>query len=245
MDHVDYGRWHMVTTSFGGLLGPDLKLHADLGCGTGTLLRHLRRSGWPSVGLDRSISMLRQTRRGRAKLLPVAAGDLRALPLRSCAVNLVTCLFDTVNFLLEEEELRAGLAEMGRVLAPDGLLYFDFVTERMVLEHYSNQAWDERDGGVYTHWKSSYDRRTKLSETLIRVENSDEGLVQERIYPNRTILGAVEDAGLEVLAAVDANTWRKPGRRTLRVDVFAAKGPSDKLKRSFESLQAEMSHLIR
>ena len=97
MEHVDYDRWFVITTTLAEL-APDPFLHLDAGCGTGVLMGMLRKIGWSSVGIDLSLAML-QTGRRRRGSLPVAAADLRALPFRG-AVDLMTCLFDSMNFLL-------------------------------------------------------------------------------------------------------------------------------------------------
>jgi predicted TPR repeat methyltransferase len=90
MVHVDYDRWYAVAGAIAGLL-PRPFLHVDLACGTGTLLRKLRKVGWNSFGLDLSVAMLRAGSRSAPSRQaagdsagPAAArrGGLPHLPLR-------------------------------------------------------------------------------------------------------------------------------------------------------------------
>ena len=136
MDHIDYDRWVLVTSELATLVSSEPLTHLDVACGTSVLLKRLAKCGWRSVGVDISFPMLRAGRRGLRKYRrPVVAGDMRALPL-GCHFDVVTCLFDSVNFLLEQRHLDEGLEELARILLPGGILYFDIITERMVTEHY-------------------------------------------------------------------------------------------------------------
>jgi len=88
----------------------------DVGCGTGRNLR-LYRDGVVAVGLDPRLQLLDAARR-RSPSTPLVAGSAEALPFRDA-------VFDTVAsglvFCSVADPLR-GLAEVGRVLRPDGRL---------------------------------------------------------------------------------------------------------------------------
>lgn len=91
----------------------------DLGCGMGGLAVALRRAGAAAVGVEPNraygaICTLRAARYGLA--LPFAAGTGEALPFRDGAFAVVTCL----DVLEHAESLEGTLAEIARVLAPDG-----------------------------------------------------------------------------------------------------------------------------
>ncbi len=240
MDHVDYDRWFLITATLGELL-PHGFLHVDAGCGTGVLMHMLRKSGWNSTGIDLSFAMLHTARRERGAL-PVAAGDLQAFPVRGA--HFVTCLFDTINFLLEEEALRRVLREFAQALRPGGLLYFDAVTERMVTDHFDDQTWTEDNGRFRTTWSSNYDPATGLTETRVRVNTGGEALILERVYPTATIVQAIEDAGLTVLDTLDAFTWKRPTPRSTRLDFVAMKSPNQPHQALFSTLRSRLRQLL-
>jgi len=237
MDHVDYDRWYTVATALAALL-PENFVHLDAACGTGTLLKRLHRDGWNSVGVDLSFAML-SAGLGRRTVLPVAAGDLRALPL-SAGVNYATCLFDSLNFLLEIEDLKRAFIEISGALRPEGLFYFDVVTERMVTQHFDGQEWTENNGKFSTTWSSTYSRKTGIAETHVRVNTGPEGVILERVFTQREIERALDEAGFEVLGSYDAHTWRSPNRRTTRIDYVAAKSVTRAIQKRFRSLQSDL-----
>jgi ubiquinone/menaquinone biosynthesis C-methylase UbiE len=106
-----------------GASGPVL----DLGCGTGVVAVALVERGFEVVGIDHSPQMLEVARRklersdpGRPWTLRLA--DARALPFADASFRGVTCQ----GVLHHLDTLRPCLAELERVLAPDG---FFFISE--------------------------------------------------------------------------------------------------------------------
>lgn len=225
MEHVNYSRWVHVCTSLASLLPVGFR-HLDAACGTGTLIKRLRRAGWTHCfGMDLSQAMLRAGRK-HGDPFPSAMGDLRALPFADESFHFVSCLFDSVNFLLHEDELQACFVNVARVLKPGGMFYFDIVTQRMVIQHFAGQEWTEENPGFKSTWNSRYDQNAKIIQTDIRVNQNAEGTVRERIYECRDVEVMLARAGLTLLCAADAAGWRNRTHKTVRIDFVAAKNPS-------------------
>lgn len=93
----------------GGVVG-------DLGCGTGHVAAYLAASGVAVVGVDLSAGMLAQAPPG----LPVAAGDLRALPLADGALAAAIAFYSLIHLPPGTEV--AALAEVRRAVRPGGVL---------------------------------------------------------------------------------------------------------------------------
>ena len=241
MAYVDYERWFTVTSSLTKLL-PKAATHLDAACGTGILVRMLRRAGLSSLGVDISYAMVREGRK-KENSLPAAVADIRALPFCEGA-DLLTCLFDSLNFLLDETDVRTALLQFGQALRPQGVLYFDIVTELMVTEHFEDQTWTEDNDGFKTTWSSRYDHEQALTDTLVRINQGVESLIRERIYSVDFIEEAVHDAGLTLLAVFDANTWKPPGRRATRIDFVAVKQPARAQQRAFRKVCASVRRRI-
>jgi ubiquinone/menaquinone biosynthesis C-methylase UbiE len=97
---------------------PSRALVADLGCGPGHDGVRLVQAGYRVVGVDRSAGMLAIA----AERLPgqVTRGDLRRLPLASAALDGIWCCASILH--VPQDQTPAVLAEMRRVLRPDGHL---------------------------------------------------------------------------------------------------------------------------
>ena len=242
MRHVDYDRWYLIADAITGLL-PRPFTHLDVACGTGILLRKLLKDKWNSFGVDLSVSMLRAGKKERGNW-PVTAGDLRALPFYE-SFRYVTCLFDSVNFLLTDADLEAGIWSMAECLSPGGIVYFDIVTERMVLEHFAGQRWTEKNGKFSTRWECDYDRPSQTVETRIQVNRGEVYTLYERVYELEQVESALRTAGVDVLGAFDAETWRKPRRKTVRIDIVGVRGDPKPLRQGMRSIERHVQALLK
>lgn len=242
MREIDYDRWLVVSTVIAELCGREAFSHIDLACGTGNLLKRLIQHGWGSTGIDISHAMLREARKGpfRPK---VAAADLCHLPFGR-QFHYATCVFDSLNFLLESEQLRRAFQSTSDVLLDDGVFYFDVITERMVTEHFADMNWTEDNGSFSTTWKGSFDRASAIADIRIRINTGPETLVRERVYSGEEIRGALEDAGLVLLGEVDSETWREPTYRTTRLDMVAVKSDSKGIRKDFEKMRTRIRGLL-
>jgi SAM-dependent methyltransferase len=107
---------------------PRLQSALDLGCGTGRHASLLAERGLRAVGVDLSRRLLRQGRkatRAAAGRPLLVCGDLAALPLKA-RFDLVYALNFVTSFLHTNEALLAALAEVRRLLSPQGLLAMDY-----------------------------------------------------------------------------------------------------------------------
>jgi len=241
MSHVDYDRWLLAVGAISDLL-PRRFRHLDAACGTGTLLRELQRMGWRSAGIDRSASMLKHARK-KGVAGPLVCADLCHLPITE-SFDYVTCLFDSINFLIRKKAMQRALCNLAATLRKDGLLYFDVVTERMVLDHFAGQSWEEKNGSFSTRWDCTYHRATATAETRIRIKRGPSVTLYERVYEQEEIERAVAKAGLQVLAVYDAERWRAVRKRTARIDYICVKGEAGKYAQPFKKIAKRMRRCL-
>lgn len=242
MREVDYDRWLVVSTVVAELCGRNPFKHIDLACGTGHLLKRLIQHGWDSVGIDVSHAMLLEARKGPFKSR-VAAADLCHLPFGP-RFDYATCIFDSLNFLLDIEDFRSAMRATSDLLLDDGVFYFDMITERMVTEHFADMKWTEDNGRFSTTWEGTFDRATAIADIRIRINTGPVTLVRERVYTGSEIRDALRDAGLVLLAEVDAKSWREPTYRTTRIDMVAVKSDSKGLRKRFEKIRKRIQGLL-
>ena len=241
MSHVNYDRWFSTTTTLAGSLDGPVR-HLDAACGTGTLIAMLRKTGWNSAGSDISPAMLRVARR-KLPGAPLAVADLLAMPFNG-SFNLITCLFDSLNFILDETDLARAFRELHGALADGGLLYTDIITERMVLDHFEGQSWEEDNAGFRSHWSSEYDKTQSLAESYVRVNTGSPSVIRERIHDPALVRELLEQAGFQVLAALDADTWKAPRKKTTRIDFVAVKNGTPGIAKRFQQTAKQVRELV-
>jgi SAM-dependent methyltransferase len=96
----------------------------DAACGTGLLLKRLAGGGRTVCGYDSSSAMIDRARE-RLPGVPFSEGDLREEPPFGGPFELVTCVYDSLNYLLTENDLVAALAMFRRIIDRDGVLIID------------------------------------------------------------------------------------------------------------------------
>jgi SAM-dependent methyltransferase len=95
----------------------------DVACGTGKHLE-LSRASFPDVaGVDIQPGLL-AVARSRLPSVPLTEGDMRTFDLGR-RFDVVTCLFSSVGYLADVDELSAAVARMAAHLAPGGVLIVD------------------------------------------------------------------------------------------------------------------------
>ncbi|HUO85282.1 MAG TPA: methyltransferase domain-containing protein [Thermoanaerobaculia bacterium] len=205
--------------------------HLDLACGTGLALEWLGTKGWKSVGVDASLPML-SIAAGRAKHL--VGGDLRALPLAGGSFSLVTCLYDSLNHLLQPEDLIAALREAKRLMAGEAVLIFDVNHPDAYVDAWASADPFIAEGSDFRlelHTRYSQMRRLAHARVLGWARRAGRRVAIEeertqRAYTRRDIERALERSGLRTLEILDFDPFgeiRQGGARRKVKLVWAAR----------------------
>jgi SAM-dependent methyltransferase len=124
--HHDYAAWTATLEGLAtrhGLVGRRL---LDAGCGTGKSFLPLLRRGYDVTAFDLSPAMARLAA-AKAPDAAVHVHDIRTVPVLG-EFDLVCCLDDCLNHLLDPEQLANAFRALARNLAPAGVLMFDVNT---------------------------------------------------------------------------------------------------------------------
>lgn len=100
-------------------LHPGARTLLDVGCGTGEGMVHLRED-FEITGVDLSPPMVEAARK-KLPDLPVHQGDMRDFRLGR-AYDAVCCMYSSIGYLEDEEELEAAARTLVGHLAPGGVL---------------------------------------------------------------------------------------------------------------------------
>jgi SAM-dependent methyltransferase len=206
----------------------------DLACGTGAVALTLAGAGIPTVGLDRSRAMLRLARakvRAAARACAFVRADLRAFGFAR-PFDLITCAYDSLNYLLTPHDLRTAFAQVRAALASGGLFVCDLTTARA----YAPAPTEGFDlGDVHYGWETAwYPARHRAITTLtvtIRHGDRSETLVErhhQRPYERAEVEAALGAAGLRSLAAFAVGpllspTLAPPDAETARIVYVATR----------------------
>ncbi len=217
---IDYAAWaNFVEACFSRYLPNKPELLLDLACGTGSMTLELFRRGYDMIGVDGSADML-SVAYERAAEKNIAGAlfllqDMRTFELYG-TVGAVTCCLDSINYLLDEQDIRRTFANVHNYLDPNGLFLFDVNSPYKFEQIYGDNAYileDElidEDGNVlavYCGWQNHYDRETGICtfDLSLFEEREDGGFDRsdeqqnERCYSREQLHKLLEQTGFELL----------------------------------------------
>jgi len=220
-----------------GRLGAAPRSLLDIACGEGTFAVAMARAGLRATGIDQSARMV-ECARWRAREAEVEVtftqADMRR-PGLAGRFDLVTCWYDSLNYLLTTRDLEAAFRGVRDLLSPQGLFIFDMNTIRGLAVMWQSPphcvVQDEAD--IFDVHVNSYDFETNLATKrvigFIRQGGAwtrvDEEHV-ERAYSLAQIRASLAAAGLgEAACWGNIETMTEPGPDAGRV-WFLAK-PAD------------------
>lgn len=206
----------------------------DLACGTGTCAISLSKKGYEVVGIDNSEAMLRIARQ-KTELENLRIEYIRQnmedffLPEK---VDTIICLFDSLNYILEEEKMLDACRCAFDVLTPGGFFIFDMNTEYGLAKCWGSREFVREDKGSVSIWRNSYDPVQKIARldlTLFVPEGNHylriDEVHLEKAYSSNKIRKLLKEAGFDQVYLYKHLTFRPPDSSTKRVMVVAKKRP--------------------
>lgn len=212
---IDYEAWaDFVEACFDRYLSSRPSLLLDLACGTGRMTLTLAARGYDMIGVDGSADMLSEAQqraydREQTGVLFLLQ-DMRDFELYG-TVGAITCCLDSVNYLLDEQDVKRCFDCAHNYLDPDGLFLFDVNTPYKFCTVYGDNAYiledDGAEGEVFCGWQNHFDEQTGLCTFDLSLfeqtpngsyERSDEQQC-ERMYSREQLSALLEACGFEVL----------------------------------------------
>ncbi len=174
----------------------------DAACGTGLLLYWLRQNGSEAklAGFDLSPEMLERARR-RLPGARLRVGDLREFPLQG-PFDLVTCVYDSLNYLLDPRDAeRFFRAARGRMHG-DGLLLVDFNTGTMYRDR-NGLVQPHLIGGVGFREEIAVDSGPPPIVTTTFSFPEGQEVHMQRIYEVDEVENLLRESGFQILDTLD------------------------------------------
>ncbi|WP_167958680.1 class I SAM-dependent DNA methyltransferase [Anaerosporobacter faecicola] len=236
MDNIPYDDWCRYLTELLAEYGVKDGIVLDLGCGTGNVTERLSKKGYDMIGIDNaeemlSIAMEKAMDQGDSILYLLQ--DMREFELYG-TVSAVVSICDSMNYIMEEDDLREVFRLVNNYLDRQGIFIFDMNTEYKYETILANNTIAEnRPNGSFI-WDNYYYPEEKVNEYDLTIyvkedfgeenetdlddENEEEyeedGEVfyrfdekhYQKAYSLDTVKRLIEEAGMEFVNAFDAFT---------------------------------------
>ena len=205
---------------------------ADVGCGTGTFVRYLMQAGvQPVWGVDLSPAMLaRAVAKNPQNGAQFLHQDLRELLLPE-PVDLLTCQFETLNYVLTDADLRTAFERFAAALTLGGYAVFDVATRRSDGPDSTGNIEDTEFASEFVTIRARYDAATLLQVASVHVGataaaaptsgaaetvGASETHIQ-RVHPIDDVLAALSGSGMVLKAMHDGTDVERPVRQAENV----------------------------
>jgi SAM-dependent methyltransferase len=178
----------------------------DVGCGTGKSFIPFLARGYAVTACDCSPGMLARARSkpaaARARLL---CADMRRMAGLDGEFDLITCIDDCLNHLLDEDDLSAAFGEVRRLLAPAGVYLFDLNSLMTYRTLFAGTSAIESDAGRFALSGEAAPDSPPGSVCALRIEAVVRGVTGvsrhvQRHHPPATVRRLLDDAGLACTA---------------------------------------------
>ena len=185
----------------------------DVACGEGTFAVAMAEKGFDVTGIDLSPQMLEFARQRAQKSkaeVTFILGDMRTLGFKD-RFDLVTCWFDSLNYLLDSEDLKKTFRGVSHALKREGLFIFDMNSVYgLAVNWQESPCYVEGDTpDIFETHRQEYDFEHNIATMritcFVKGENGwmrvDEDH-KERAYSQEAIRSLLEATGFQLLA-----TW--------------------------------------
>lgn len=251
MDNTPYALWadrlELLIRKYGvsrperdaeEVLDAERNLVVDLGCGTGTLTELMYRKGYDMIGVDASGSMLNiamEKKEESGSEILYLQQDMRELELYS-TVGTIFSVCDSLNYILDEDELLEVFSLVNNYLFPGGIFIFDFNTDHKYRDIIGETTIAENREDCSFIWENFYDPEEEINEYDLTVFVREEGDTFRRFtethfqrgYTVEQMLALVSRAGMSVVEVLDADTGEAVTDRSQRVYVIAKEKEKDR-----------------
>ena len=221
MDNVDYPAWSKYLIQLLKEYQVEDGLVLDLGCGTGNMTELLAKEGYDMIGVDNSEDMLEIASEKRAESglnILYLLQDMREFELYG-TVKAVVSICDSINYILEEDDLREVFSLVNNYLDPEGVFIFDLNTPYKYRELIGDATIAENREDASFIWENTWYEKEQVNEYDLTIFARTNGEYYQKFfethyqkaYELETVKELIQKSGMEFVAAYDAFT-REPVR---------------------------------
>ena len=230
MDNIPYQQWSEYLISLLKSYGINEGLILDMGCGTGNITEPLAKAGYDMIGIDNSEDMLgiaMDNRYDSGLDILYLCQDMREFELYGTVAAAVS-ICDSMNYILEYDELVQVFKLVNNYLDPNGLFIFDLNTIHKYENIGDTTIAENREEGSFI-WENTYfsDKHLNQYELTIFTKDEDNRYTKyeethlQRGYTLDQIKSALTEAGMTYVTSYSAFTTNDVSENDERIYVIA------------------------
>jgi len=226
MQVVPYDAWVDYVLLLFSNVEHDAKKLLDCACGTGNVSFELAKCEIEVTGVDIAPDMIRIAREKAARLgdkTRFFEADLATFDLNE-KFDSATCLYDSLNYILDPQTLRAAFSRIAAHLESGGVFVFDMNSDFALQADLFTQSNFDPLKNLHYDWQSTYHPPTRITDVAMRFERRDAAgnsevfteTHRERAYEIEEVGALLRETGWEILKTYDAYTLNLPHKASER-----------------------------
>lgn len=232
MDNVPYKQWVDYLLQLLEEQGIVEGIILDLGCGTGNVTELLAENGYDMIGIDNAQEMLQIAMEKKSKEkydILYLEQDMTSFELFG-TVNAVISICDSMNYLVDEEDIKETFKLVNNYLDPGGIFIFDLNTKFKYEEVLGKNTFAEVRENSSFIWDNYYDKEDQINEYQLSlfVKQEETNLYEkfdeihyQKAYDLEKIKLWIKEAGLEFISAYDAFSKEEVKENSERIYIIA------------------------
>ena len=244
MDNVPYDLWYKYLIDLLDYYNKKPNKVIDLACGTGNMtFRFAENKNWELSGVDISKDML-EVARDKAKKKNINVDfyndDLRTFS-PDAKYDLAFSLFDSLNYILNYDDLKKVFDKTYDFLKDDGIFIFDMNTMQRLMS--IDPGTMLLNGDNYScFWEDIIDKENKVWKVKLKIYFDDnkvdfyQEIHKETSYPISDVITALKWAGFKKIEVFSAYTFNRGKESDNRIYFVATKNLLKQNKKTIEKI---------
>lgn len=232
MDDVDYEHWYLYIEEIFNELKVKPNDILEMACGTGSLTYYLCKNGYNVTCFDKSTEMLSVAYN---KLISFRNIKILNQDMTSFSINkkfdCVISICDSINYIIDEDNLLKVFKNVNEHLKKDGLFIFDINSFYKLSNIIGNNTFVEDRENIFYVWQNYFDDEYNLSHFMLSFFlNEDDNQYSrfdeehlERAYSIEEIEKMLNMAGFKFVTCNEAFTFNDPKENSERINFIAKK----------------------
>jgi ubiquinone/menaquinone biosynthesis C-methylase UbiE len=220
MQVVPYDAWVDYVLLLFSTVEHEPKKLLDCACGTGNVSFELAKSEINVTGVDIARDMIAVALKKAAQsTTPIRffEADLTNFDLGE-KFDSATCLYDSLNYILEPAQLKAAFAHIANHMEEGGIFVFDMNSDYALTTDLFTQSNLDPSKSLHYDWQATYNPQTQITSVAMTfTRRESDGTTsefrethRERAYLLPQVRQMLEETGWEILKTYDAYTLNLP-----------------------------------
>lgn len=224
MKAIDYAEWaEYLYDLMIEYVDEDARI-LELACGSCMLTEKLQKSfNNRIIATDLSINMLKQAPN---KKIPKVCCTMAQLPVKG-KFDVIFSAFDSINYLLDEEDVRSVFKQVYNLLEEEGIFTFDASLESNSINNVQHLNRKGKTSNIKYSQKSEYksEERIHYNEFEIKLDNGKivHEIHRQKIYPLQFYFDELPKAGFFVMESLDSFSFEDVNEKSERVQFVVKK----------------------